>query len=100
MGLGVGPIDRMERPSDGRKPRSHGRYPCRCCLSNNPQVGSANIRKVMKSPIRWWLVLFTAAFLAVLCFAIPMYVIRPFRSQGARELSLALAVMRIRPVLS
>lgn len=32
-------------------------------------------------------------------FAYPIYVIRPFRYQGATELSLALQVMRVRPSL-
>ena len=34
------------------------------------------------------------------CFALPLYVIRPFRHQGATELSVALFVMRIAPWLS
>jgi hypothetical protein len=34
------------------------------------------------------------------CVAYPMYVIRPFRAQGARELALALAIMRVRPVVT
>jgi hypothetical protein len=54
----------------------------------------------MKSSARWWILLVIAAVVAIACFAIPMYVIRPFRAQGARELAMALAVMRIRPVLS
>jgi hypothetical protein len=54
----------------------------------------------MKSLTRWWFVLTAAALLALACFAIPMYVIRPFRTQGARELAAALAVIRIRPLLS
>jgi hypothetical protein len=31
------------------------------------------------------------------CLAYPLYVIRPFRYQGARELAVALAVIRFRP---
>lgn len=54
----------------------------------------------MKASARWWFVLTAAALVALACFAIPMYVIRPFRAQGARELAVALAVIRIRPVLS
>lgn len=54
----------------------------------------------MKSSTRWWFVLIAAAVVALACFAIPMYVIRPFRAQGARELAVALAVIRVRPVLS
>jgi hypothetical protein len=41
--------------------------------------------------------LFLGAFL---CFAYPMYVIRPFRAQGALELSIALSVRRWGPWLA
>jgi hypothetical protein len=34
------------------------------------------------------------------CFAVPIYVIRPFRHQGARELAVALFVRQIGPTLS
>lgn len=47
-------------------------------------------------PILIFLV-FLAAFF---CLAYPLYVIRPFRSQGPRELALALAVLRIRPAVT
>jgi hypothetical protein len=40
------------------------------------------------------------AITALACFAIPMYVIRPFRAQGARELSIALRVVRIAPAIT
>jgi len=33
------------------------------------------------------------------CLAYPMYVIRPFRHQGARELAAALALVQIRPLV-
>ena len=39
-----------------------------------------------------WFLLITFAVVAFLAFAYPMYVIRPFRAQGSRELALALAV--------
>jgi hypothetical protein len=55
---------------------------------------------MMRSRARWWLLLSAAALVAIACFAIPMYVIRPFRAQGARELQVALAVLRVRPVVS
>jgi thiol:disulfide interchange protein len=42
----------------------------------------------------WLLTCFVASFLLL---AYPIYVIRPFRHQGATELSLALQVMRFRP---
>ena len=38
--------------------------------------------------------------LALFCLAYPIYVIRPFRMQGSRELAAALTVMRIRGVIS
>ncbi len=41
-----------------------------------------------------------AAVVSVACVAIPMFVIRPFRPQGAEELSLALAVRHAGPWLS
>jgi hypothetical protein len=40
------------------------------------------------------------ALVAAMCFAYPMYVIRPFRHQGATELAAALAIIQIRPWLS
>lgn len=46
--------------------------------------------------------LFAALFALVClaCFAVPLYVIRPFRHQGSTELSVALFVTRIAPWLS
>jgi len=38
--------------------------------------------------------------IAFFCLAYPLYVIRPFRHQGPRELALALAVIQIRPVVT
>lgn len=43
----------------------------------------------------WYLLPCLLASLALLAY--PVYVIRPFRAQGPRELMLALAVMRYRP---
>jgi hypothetical protein len=43
---------------------------------------------------------FLCASVAFLCVAIPMYVIRPFRPQGARELALALTVRELGPWIS
>ncbi|HEY6374209.1 MAG TPA: DUF3179 domain-containing (seleno)protein [Edaphobacter sp.] len=40
------------------------------------------------------------ALVSALCVAIPMYVIRPFRTQGARELALALEVRHTGPWIS
>ena len=43
---------------------------------------------------RWfqWILLAVLCLGAFLCFAVPMYVIRPFRAQGAQELAVALSV--------
>jgi hypothetical protein len=54
----------------------------------------------MKSSAPWWVLLVIAALVAIACFGIPMYVIRPFRAQGARELAVALTVLRFRPMVS
>jgi len=48
-----------------------------------------------------WLLLFWAFAIATLFFAVtPIYVIRPFRAQGARELMFALQVQHWAPVAS
>ena len=41
-------------------------------------------------------VLLACLALSLICVVYPIYVIRPFRAQGARELAIALAVMRFR----
>jgi hypothetical protein len=46
------------------------------------------------------LIVFALALVSLACFADPMYVIRPFRHQGATELSVALSVKQIGPWLS
>jgi hypothetical protein len=46
-----------------------------------------------------WITL-TLALISLACFAVPMYVIRPFRHQGSAELRLALFVKQIAPWLS
>jgi len=38
--------------------------------------------------------------MAFFCLAYPIYVIRPFRHQGPRELAAALAVIQVRPVVT
>jgi len=46
-------------------------------------------------------VLIALAFaMAFFCLAYPIYVVRPFRHQGPRELAAALAVIQIRPVVT
>jgi hypothetical protein len=44
------------------------------------------------------LVLLACLAVSLICVVYPIYVIRPFRHQGARELALALVVARIRAV--
>ena len=44
----------------------------------------------------WILVLLACLAVSSFCVAYPLYVIRPFRAQGARELMAALAVLRYR----
>ena len=44
-----------------------------------------------------WLFCLAIAFF---CAAYPLYVIRPFRAQGPRELAFALDVLRFRPVIT
>jgi hypothetical protein len=42
----------------------------------------------------------SAALVGLACFAYPMFVIRPFRHQGAAELAVALAVKQAAPVVT
>lgn len=42
-------------------------------------------------------ILLTGVAVSLLCVVYPIYVIRPFRAQGARELAAALVVTRFRP---
>jgi thiol:disulfide interchange protein len=53
-------------------------------------------RKFFQKPLFWLLL---CAALSFVLLAYPIYVIRPFRYQGPRELMVALSVMRIRPAL-
>ena len=46
------------------------------------------------------LILFTLLAIALFCLGYPIYVIRPFRHQGIRELALALQVMRFRGLIA
>src|ERR1035438_2194443 len=45
-------------------------------------------------------VLLACLAVSLISVAYPIYVIRPFRHQGPRELALALAVIRFRPVIT
>jgi hypothetical protein len=44
--------------------------------------------------------LLAVAVVSGLCFAIPIYVIRPFRAQGSQELAIALLVRRFGPSIA
>jgi uncharacterized protein DUF3179 len=45
-------------------------------------------------------VLLTCLAVSLICVVYPIYVVRPFRAQGERELAAALVVMRFRPVVT
>lgn len=50
---------------------------------------------------RWTLILLLVCLaVSLICVVYPIYVIRPFRAQGERELAAALAVTRFRPVIT
>jgi len=47
-----------------------------------------------------WLVIVACLLVSLFCLVYPIYVIRPFRSQGIRELAAALLVMRFRTIVT
>jgi hypothetical protein len=49
---------------------------------------------------RWILLLLACLAVSLVSVGYPIYVIRPFRAQGARELMVALMISRFRPVLT
>jgi DMSO/TMAO reductase YedYZ heme-binding membrane subunit len=49
---------------------------------------------------RWMLLLLACLTVSLVCVVYPIYVIRPFRAQGARELAAALVVSRFRPLVT
>jgi hypothetical protein len=53
-----------------------------------------------RSSLRWILILLACIAVSLICVIYPIYVIRPFRAQGAQELALALVVTRWRPLLT
>lgn len=63
-------------------------------------IGIAIMMKHLLNKVRGYYGLLIATILVSLfCLAYPFYVIRPFRYQGPRELMMALAVMRVRPLI-
>jgi hypothetical protein len=55
------------------------------------------MQRTAKKPI---VILLACVAVSLICVAYPVYVIRPFRHQGAGELAAALAVMRFRPAIT
>src|SRR5438105_612795 len=53
-----------------------------------------------KMRTRWMLLLLACLAVSLACVGYPIYVIRPFRAQGARELAVALVVSRFRPLVT
>lgn len=51
-----------------------------------------------RSSGRWTALLLVCLAVSLFLLVYPVYVIRPFRHQGATELSVALAILRIRPL--
>jgi len=51
---------------------------------------------------RWisGVILLTSLAVSLVCVVYPVYVIRPFRAQGANELAVALVVSRLRPAVT
>jgi hypothetical protein len=54
------------------------------------------IKKLLRQPMLW---LGASLLLSLFLLAYPIYVIRPFRYQGASELAFALAIVRFRPAI-
>jgi hypothetical protein len=57
----------------------------------------ATIREMTMKRARYALWITGCLVIALFCLIYPIYVIRPFRHQGAGELAVALAVLRFRP---
>uniref|UniRef100_Q02BW1 DUF3179 domain-containing protein n=1 Tax=Solibacter usitatus (strain Ellin6076) TaxID=234267 RepID=Q02BW1_SOLUE len=55
------------------------------------------MQRTAKKPI---VILLACLAVSMICVAYPIYVIRPFRHQGAEELAAALAIMRFRPAIT
>jgi hypothetical protein len=56
----------------------------------------------MQNParVRWIVVLAACLAVSLVCVIYPIYVIRPFRAQGPRELAVALAIVRARGLVT
>jgi hypothetical protein len=60
----------------------------------------AQLTRKTSTPATFTLALLCCLAVSLFCVAYPIYVIRPFRHQGARELALALITMQFRPVIT
>src|SRR5438067_13144851 len=58
------------------------------------------IKMSLSGRSRWILILLACLAVSFFCVVYPIYVIRPFRAQGARELAAALLVIRYRPLIT
>ena len=67
-----------------------------CPSMSDSKLASSSGSPILSKPL-WGLVVCLVLSLAALLY--PVYVIRPFRHQGSRELAAALLVMRFRPLL-
>lgn len=65
-------------------------------VADGAMVPGTTTRSLWRNPVLWLAVCLLLSF-AVLAY--PVYVIRPFRHQGSRELAAALLLMRFRPFL-
>src|ERR1035438_6838035 len=73
--------------------------PMRCGLDFLAIGGNADMTARAKRNRRTLtLVLLACLAVSLICVVYPIYVIRPFRHQGARELAVALVVARFRPL--
>src|ERR1051326_564333 len=60
---------------------------------------SRSVEDVSRQRRGFALLLAGCLLVSLLCLGYPVYVIRPFRAQGVRELSAALLVLRFRPLV-
>jgi len=63
-------------------------------------INEEMVEMSLSARARWILVLLACLAVSLICVVYPIYVIRPFRAQGARELAVALLVMRYRLLIT
>ena len=69
-------------------------------MRDNREVAQATVQRTRGTWSPGSFLLIACLAVSLLCVVYPIYVIRPFRAQGARELMVALAVSRYRPVIT